>query len=158
MDGLARTVGMLYREISVGGQLWRLAAPRLEDLAALESAILARLPDPIEQAARHAYLVPPDQQARYWQAAFAAAAKQRRFRLDNLEELPESLQLAASAFLVLRRHHGHQVRTLDDALRWIEQALEEHGQQINAILTAAANEAVGGPGGENPTIAPWKTN
>jgi len=156
MDGLARATGNLYREISVGGQSWRLATPRLEDLAALEAAILARLPDPIEQAARHAHLVPPDQQARYWEAAFCAAAQQRRFRLENLEELPESLQLAASAFLVLRRHHGQQIRTLDDALGWIETALEEYGPQIHAILTAAANEAVGGPTGENPTTAPTR--
>jgi hypothetical protein len=152
MDGLARITGHLYREIAVGSQMWRLAAPRLEDLAALESAILSRLPDPIEQAARHAHLVPSEQQARYWEAAFAAAAQQRRFRLENLEELPESLQLAAAAFLVLRRHHGQQIKTLDDALVWLEQAREQHGPQISAILTAAANEgAVGGSSSENPT-------
>jgi len=143
MDGLARATGGLYREISVGGKIYRLATPRLGDLAALEAAILARLPDPVEQAAKSAHLVPVEQAAKYWDAAFAAAAKARAFRIDNLGELPQSLQIAASAFAVLRRHHGGEIVTLDAALEWANVAFEEHGPAVAGMLQAVSQEDPG---------------
>lgn len=140
MDGLARATGNLFREMTVGGKAWRLAPPRLRDFAALEAELLARQPDPIQQAAAVAAQVPPEQQKAFWQEAFAATAKQRRVSLGQLEDLPEMTQLAASAFLALRRHHADEIRTLDDAFTWMENALEEHGMEVGATLQAAVQE------------------
>lgn len=140
MEGLARATGNLYRELAVGGKTYRLATPRLGDLAALEAEILSRLPDPIEQAARTSHLVPDEQQQRYWDAAFLAAAKARSFSVDNLDELPISLQVAASAFVALRRHHAEEIADLDAASRWADRAFEEHGPAVAAILQAVSQE------------------
>lgn len=140
MDGLARATGNLYRDLTVGGKRYRLATPRLGDLAALEAAILARLPDPVEQAAKSAHLVPPEQQQRYWEAAFQAAAKARAFKVDDLSQLPQSLQAAASAFAVLRRYHGEEIKDLGDALEWVNAALEEHGEEVVGKLQAVSQE------------------
>jgi len=153
MEGLARVAGGLYREITVGGRVWRLAAPRLADMAALEAEILSRLPDPIEQAAKHASLVPAEQLAKYWEAAFVAAAQQRRFQLKNIDQLPEPLGLAAAAYLALRRYHADDIRSLDEAMNWLEQALTEHGQDAIATANAAINEAFGGLPSERPMTA-----
>jgi len=155
MEGLAYAAAATYREIVVGGKRYRLAAPRLGDLAALEAALLAKLPDPIEQAARAAHLVPAEQLPGFWEAAFRAAAA-RKFSLDALDELPEMLAAAASAFVVLRRHHGDEIATLDDAMNWVAAAFEEHGAALNALLVAAQTEGAA-PGPPAAAEAPGAT-
>lgn len=143
MDGLARTTGELFRTLTVGGKEYRLATPRIKDLARLEAELLARLPDPIEQAAKAARHVPPGLQAELWKNAFEASKELRRLNYDtDLDKLPKMLQVAASAFLVLSRHHGDEIRTLDDAVEWLTRASEEHSlEEISAAVDAASTEA-----------------
>lgn len=151
MDGLAQATGNMYREIVVGGKTYRLAPPRLKDLAAVEAAVLAELPDPLEQAARLADQVPAEQREIYWKTAFETAGQQRRFRLEDLGRLDMASQIAASCMLALQRNHGQEMRDLKSAAEWLEQALQEHElQEISAILTAAIQE-VAGAGRANPT-------
>lgn len=144
MEGLATVAGEWFRPIEVGGRAYRLAPPRLRDLAALEAEILARQPDPLEQAARAAQHVPADQAKAFWDAAFAAARKVRRLTLQDLEDLPEATQAAAAAFLLLQRHHASEVTTIDEALAWCERAAAEHGPRLKEIL-ASVREPDGGP-------------
>jgi len=136
MDGLARITGDWYRPIEVAGRTYRLVQPRLRDLAALEAEILARQPDPLEQAARAAAHVPANQARAFWDAAFAAARKARSLSLEDLDQLPEATRAAASAFLLLRRHHSDEIQSLDDAMAWCERAAAEHGTGLQAILAA----------------------
>lgn len=141
MDGLARSSGKLFREISVGGKTYRLATPRLADLAALEAELLARLQDPLEQAAKAAVHLPPDAHKTLWEAAFAASQSGRRFDVADIDTLPMTLRAAASAFLTLRRNHADEIGTLADALAWLELAADEHGlTNVAAITTAASQE------------------
>lgn len=140
MNGLAQIAGTHYREITVEGRTWRLAPPRLRDLATLEAAIVACLPDPIQRAAVAAAHVPPHQVDEFWRAAFAAAAAQRRFSQENLDELPEVLRVGVAAFLALQRYHGDHIRTIHEALDWCEKALAAYGDALAAELTAAIQE------------------
>jgi len=141
MDGLARTAGELFREITVGGKQYRLAPPRLKDLAALEAELLARLPDPVEQAAKAARHLPAEAHPALWQQAFKAAETARKFDLDDMDRLPLMLRVAASAFITLRRHHGDQIQSLDDAVDWLDQASEERSfEELAALCEAAATE------------------
>ena len=150
MDGLARATGGLYRTLTVGETKYKLATPRLGDLAALEAAIVVKLPDPVEQAAKSAHLVPAEQQERFWDAAFSAAARSRAFKVEDLDELPQSLQVAASAFVVLQRHHGTDIDSLDKAAEWAAAAFDEHGPVVAGILQGLSMEdpAKNGPEAE----------
>lgn len=142
MDGLARTAGMLYREITIGGTVYRLATPRLEDLAEAEAQLLSILPDPIERAARASAHVPGDKQAEYWEAAFRAAQAMRKFDIrEDWPRLSLLQQGGVSAFVTLRRFHGEEIASLADALAWLERAGDEHGlEQVIAAITAAKEE------------------
>lgn len=142
MDGLARTAGLLHRKISVGGKEYLLATPRLRDYAEAEAQILAKLFDPIEKAALASAHVPPEQQAMFWEAAFKAAQTLRKVSLqEDIKLLPDSYQLAITAYVTLRRFHSDEIRSLDDALDWVERAINEHGlDQLNASLSGAAEE------------------
>lgn len=141
MDGLVQMASSTYQEISVGGKTYRLAPPRIKDLAAVEVAIQDLLPDPILKAAQHAHQVPAEQQTVYWQMAFQEAGKHRRFGLNDMPMLPLQTQMAATCFLALQRWHNHEIRGLDAAFQWLEQAIEEHGiQKLSAILAAAIQE------------------
>lgn len=146
MDGLAKTAGLLFREVAVGGKTYRLARPRLADLAAAEAALLAYLPDPLQQAAKAAQYVPQEQRDQFWRWAFAEAAKARKITMETLDSLPPALTVAYIAYTVLHRHHADEIRTLEDALDWVEKAQAEHSD-LEAILTSVQD---GGPT-ENPT-------
>jgi hypothetical protein len=125
MDGLARISGTLFRNVTVGGKEYRLACPRLRDFAELEAQILAHLPDPLEAAFENAAKVPSNQVEAYWKAVYQAAAN-RSFGIANLSQLPFKMQIAANAFIVLQRYHSDEIRTLNDAVDWVEKAEEEY--------------------------------
>ncbi|GAB4133032.1 MAG: hypothetical protein Kow0040_14750 [Thermogutta sp.] len=142
MDGAARTTGELFRTLWVGDKEYRLATPRIKDLACLEAELLSRLPDPIEQAAKAVRHVPPGLQDDLWKQAFEAAKDLRRFEFGDLDRLPPIQRLAACAFLVLHRHHGDEIRTLDDAIEWLTRAGDAHSlEDISAAVEAASTEA-----------------
>lgn len=142
MDGLARTAGQLYREMQVDGKTYRLATPRLQDLADAEAELLASMPDPIEQAARASQHVPDGAQAAFWEAAFRAAQSGRKFNIrTDGDSLPISQQLVITAFITLRRHHADEIKSLADAQDWIERAGKEHDlNEIAALLEGASQE------------------
>jgi len=155
MNGLAQIAGGHYRELVVDGRTWRLSRPRLRDLLNLEAAVVASLPDPIQRAAAVAAGVPAEQVSEFWRAAFAAAAAQRRFGMENIEELPAVLRVGAGAFLALQRHHGDEIRSIHAALDWCEKARETYGEALESEVTAAINEmeptpGVAGGSHENP--------
>ncbi len=147
---LSAAAGVTERRITIGGREWRLAAPRLIDFAAVEAELLGRLPSPIHEAVRFAANVPPSQVETYWRLAFEATARMHHSVWERLARMPVGLQLGALAMLFLRRHHGAEIRTLDDAIQWVEMASTEAPTEVNAAFAfmQAELEAVG----KNPPI------
>lgn len=141
MNGAARTTGELFRTLEVGGKTYRLATPRIKDLARLEAELLAVLPDPLEQAAKAAARLPADKQENLWKQAFEASKDLRRYEFEDIDNLPPIQRIAVSAFTVLSRYHGDEIQTLDDAIDWLTRATEQYSlEEISAVVLAASTE------------------
>lgn len=150
MEGLARTAGQLFRTMKIGDTTYRLASPRLSDLASLEAELLSRLPDPIEQAAKAVAHLPPECHPALWDRAFAEARESRRITGDDSYPMPVAIEAAAAAYLALRRHHGDEIRTLDDAIQWMDRAIEAGHSFEDIRAVVKASEEVAAKNSEDP--------
>jgi hypothetical protein len=147
---LTLTLGRDEERITVGDIEYRLSPPTLAAYLAVERELRRYLGSPLRRAAEYAASVPAAQAREYWAAAHAA---EREWADQSVETLmagaPTEVRLASIALLVLHRHHGDQIRTLDQAAAWLAQAdLSAFERAVQIILPPRPDSA------QRPTTAP----
>ena len=158
MEGLARTLGHRERRIEVGRKTYTLSSPRLRDFMRVELEIMKSLPDPMAEACKVAKDVRPEDLDAFWKAARRASLEAKKVDFEHLGHLPQMIQVAVAAYLVLQRHHARDIGALADAMDWIEACSESvegglKGLQtiIGGVMDAATAE---GDPGKNPDAGP----
>jgi hypothetical protein len=147
---LTLTLGREEERLTVGGIEYRLTPPTLAGYRAVERELRRHLGSPLRRAAEYAASVPAAQAREYWAAAHAAEREWAEQSVETLmSHAPTEVRLASIAMLVLHRHHGDQIRTLDQAAAWLAQAdLAEFDRSVQIILPPRPES------GHRPTTAP----
>lgn len=165
MQGHARTSGMSFQTITVGGKLYKLRPFRMSAYAEIEAYILSLREDPITLAAQAAAQAPESQHAVIWETAFKLASKSRTVSREELAQFDNTLMgLACRVWICLKEDHADEFPRPEDVLPWMERIAREKGEdatkaELQAKVSVASQQADLGnssgptPGAERATTA-----
>ncbi len=145
-DGHARTAGKLYREITVGGQTYKLAPIQQGMYADLEAYVAASKSNPMALAVEACKTAPADQHDTIWRAAMREASRARVVTAEEIGEFEASIRgLAWKVWACLRKFHAEEFKSPDDVLPLVEraQADKQLEQLATEVHTASGEEDLG---------------
>ena len=158
MDGLARTAGTLEKRIRIGDEEFLLSTPTLRAWAALENELIAETNNILEQAAKVANRIPPDQRAVFWETAHREASKRCAFTLQDLDRLLPAEQLAVLLYLALFGRYRERFPSLQSVRAMIadklgETTLDALREQVTSIVEGGLKNSPGPAEGREPTVS-----